>query len=76
YRMYNRRAAEFLLTAPLHETGFLLLSETAYLLRKTGFTLKEVPITFTDRKFGKSSVKFTDLLENFFGAFRIRFANS
>ena len=75
YRMYTRKAAEFLLKSPLHETGFLLLSETAYVLKKAGFTLTEVPITFTDRKYGKSSVKFTDLLENFVGAFRIRFAN-
>lgn len=76
YRLYTREAAEFLLTTPLHETGFLLLSETAYKLKKAGFTLTEIPITFTDRKYGKSSVKFADLLENFIGAFRIRFLNS
>jgi dolichol-phosphate mannosyltransferase len=72
YRMYTRKAAEYLLKIRLYETGFLLLSETAYQLKKAGFTFMEVPITFTDRKFGKSSVTFTDLLENLFGAFRIR----
>jgi len=72
YRMYNRRAAEYLLTITLHETGFLLLSETAYRLKHAGFTIAEVPITFTDRKYGKSSVTFFDLIENLTGAFRIR----
>ncbi len=76
FRMYTRKAAEYLLQTPLRESGFLLLSESAYKLKKAGFTFAEIPITFTDRKYGKSSVKVTDLLGNLLGAFRIRFANS
>lgn len=72
YRLYARKAAEYLINAKLHETGFLLLSETAFQLKKAGFSIDEVPITFTDRKFGKSSVTFGDLMDNLFGAFRIR----
>ena len=73
YRMYNRRAAEYLLSITLHETGFLLLSESAYQLKRAGFTLAEVPITFTDRKHGVSSVHATDMLVALYGAFRVRF---
>ena len=73
YRMYDRKAAEYLLGITLHETGFLLLSESAYKLKQAGFTMSEVPITFTDRKHGVSSVHATDMLVALFGAFRVRF---
>jgi len=73
YRMYNRKAAEHLLGMTLHERGFLLLSETAYRLKRAGFTLSEVPITFTDRKHGESSVHGKDILLALWSAFKIRF---
>lgn len=73
YRMYNRRAAEYLTGTTLHEKGFLLLSESAYKLNRAGFTISEVPITFTDRKHGVSSVRATDMLVALFGAFKVRF---
>jgi dolichol-phosphate mannosyltransferase len=73
YRMYNRKAAEYLLGVTLHEKGFLLLSESAYQLKRAGFSITEVPITFTDRKHGVSSVRATDLLTSLYGAFKIRF---
>ena len=73
YRLYNRKAAEYLLGMTLHEKGFLLLSESAYQLKRAGFNLAEVPITFTDRKYGVSSVHATDMLIALFGAFKIRF---
>ena len=73
YRMYNRRAAEFLLKTPMKQSGFLLLSETAFVLHHAGFILTEVPITFTDRKYGKSSVGIQELLSSLMGAFTIRF---
>lgn len=73
YRMYNRRSAEYLLGITLREKGFLLLSESAYKLKKAGFTLEEVPITFTDRKYGESSVQAKDMLTSLYSAFKIRF---
>lgn len=73
FRMYNRKSAEYLLTIPLYEKGFLLLSETAYRLKQAGFTLYEVPITFTDRKYGKSSVNTKDVFLCLISAFKIRF---
>jgi dolichol-phosphate mannosyltransferase len=73
YRMYNRKAAEFLLRTTLHEKGFLLLSESAYKLKGAGYSLAEVPITFTDRKYGESSVQPKDMITSLYGAFKIRF---
>lgn len=73
YRLYNRKTIEYLLSITLHEKGFLLLSETAYKLKRAGFTMYEVPITFTDRKHGLSSVHSKDLLSALYSAFKIRF---
>jgi dolichol-phosphate mannosyltransferase len=73
YRLYNRKTAEYLLGITLHEKGFLLLSESAYKLKRAGFTMQEVPITFTDRKYGASSVRSRDMLIALYGAFKIRF---
>ncbi len=73
YRLYNRKTAEYLLGITLHEKGFLLLSESAYQLKRAGFTLAEIPITFTDRKYGASSVHTIDMFVALFGAFKIRF---
>lgn len=73
YRLYTRPAVNYLINKNPRETGFILLTETIYLLKNGGFSISEIPITFSDRKKGKSSVKFIDLLENLIGAFKIRF---
>jgi dolichol-phosphate mannosyltransferase len=73
YRMYDRKAAEYLLSTTLHETGFVLLSESAYQLKRAGFSLAEVPITFTDRKHGVSSVHMKDIFIALLSAFKVRF---
>jgi dolichol-phosphate mannosyltransferase len=73
YRMYDRKAAEYLLSISMHETGFLLLSESAFQLKRAGFSMAEVPITFTDRKHGVSSVHTKDMIVALYGAFKVRF---
>jgi dolichol-phosphate mannosyltransferase len=45
---------------------------TAY---KLGFTLKEVPIIFTDRVLGTSKMSMKIFKEAFFGVFSLRFRN-
>lgn len=72
FRVYNRPVVEFLTHTPLKETGFIALSETAYKIKKKGFTIKEVPITFTDRKFGKSNADIKELLVSLWGVMRLR----
>jgi dolichol-phosphate mannosyltransferase len=72
YRLYTRNAIEYLVKKRPKEKGFILLSESAFILKKANFSLKEIPITFTDRKSGRSSVTSKDLLLCLIGAFRIR----
>lgn len=72
FRLYNKRAVKFLLDNPPKEKGFITLSETAYLLKKSGHLITEVPITFTDRKHGKSSAGVREFLGSLRAVVRIR----
>lgn len=74
FRLYSRKAVEFLMTQPLRETGFIGLSEVAYRLKKGGFTISEVPITFTDRIHGVSSANAAEHANALRGMLRIRLA--
>lgn len=73
FRLYGRRALVLLTRTQLREKGFISLSEMAYVAKKRGFTIAEVPITFTDRKFGQSNAGVRELLSSLLGAIRIRF---
>lgn len=72
YRMYKRNAVEYLVKTGLHETNFITLTESAFILKNKGFGIVEVPITFTDRKYGKSTVGVIELLSCLIGVFRIK----
>jgi dolichol-phosphate mannosyltransferase len=74
FRAYTRKTCEYLISIPLHEKGFISLSEFAYKLKQKGFVIREVPITFTDRKFGKSNADMKELLSCLMGAIRIKFS--
>jgi dolichol-phosphate mannosyltransferase len=75
FRAYSGKACEYLLSVPLREKGFIALSETAYKLKKKGFVISEVPITFTDRKFGTSNADWKELLSSLIGVIRLRFSS-
>lgn len=72
FRLYSRKAAEFLTSAHLQETGFIALSEIAYKLKHNGFRITEVPISFRDRTYGASNANGKELLRSLAGAIRIR----
>jgi dolichol-phosphate mannosyltransferase len=72
FRAYSRKACEYLSSIQLFEKGFISLSEVAYMLQKKGFTIAEVPITFTDRKFGTSNANFKELITSLLGVIRIK----
>lgn len=74
YRMYKRRAVEFLAKTPLREKGFISLSEVAFKLKKNGYKITEVPVSFTDRTMGKSNANIRELMSSLRGAVRIRFS--
>ena len=73
FRLYNRKAVDFLIKAKLKEKGFIALSEIAFKLKKNKFKIAEVPINFTDRKYGKSSAGVGEFAWSLIGIIRIRF---
>lgn len=71
FRLYSRRAAEYLVSQNLMETGFIALSEWLVVLKKGNFSIGEVPTTFTDRQYGKSSAGLSEHLNAIRGLTRI-----
>lgn len=72
FRLYNLKAVEFLTKIHLKEKGFIALSEIAYKLRANNFKISEVPITFTDRDYGKSNANFKEFIASLIGIVRIK----
>lgn len=72
FRLYNRRAIGFLLKIQLKEKGFIALSEAIFRLKKNGFKIVEIPISFTDREQGKSSAGLNEYKISIVGILRIR----
>jgi dolichol-phosphate mannosyltransferase len=56
YRVYSRRAVEYLLTAKLRETGYISLSEWAYVVHRAGMRIEQVPTVFINRRLGESNM--------------------
>jgi dolichol-phosphate mannosyltransferase len=56
YRIYSRRAIERLVAANLRETGYISLSEWAYVLHRAGMSIEQVPTIFINRRLGKSNM--------------------
>lgn len=72
FRLYNRKAVDFLTKINLKEKGFIALSEIAFKLKKGNFKIVEVPISFTDRKYGQSSAGLLEFLTSLVGIIRIK----
>src|ERR1700720_3241422 len=56
FRCYSIRALQFLVTRPLRSSGYSALVELLTRCERAGFTLVELPITFTDRTRGQSKI--------------------
>ena len=61
FRVYSRRCAETIVNTT-ESKGFEWVVEAMFLARKHGFEVKEVPITFTERKEGKTKLKALEVL--------------
>lgn len=72
FRLYPRNAAQLLINSNMHEKGYIMLSETAYILYKKGFKFKEVPTIFVNRKLGRSNATLTEFLKSIPGIIKIR----
>lgn len=72
FRLYNKDAITYLTQIQLNERGFIALSEVAYRLNNRNFKIVEIPITFTDRTYGKSSAGVKEYMSALFGIIRVR----
>lgn len=72
YRLYSPRAVDHLAEAPLRETGYITLSEWAYVLHAAGMRLAEVPTVFINRRFGTSNMSAAEALNALRGLIRMK----
>ena len=72
YRLYSPRAVEHLSQAPLKETGYITLSEWAYVLHIAGMRLGEVPTVFVNRRLGTSNMSAGEALNALRGLVRMK----
>lgn len=74
FRIYSKKAVDFLLSQKLESPGYFLLSETAYKLKKAGFKFSEIPIVFVNRRRGVSNLNFSEIKNAFLNIWKIRFS--
>jgi dolichol-phosphate mannosyltransferase len=63
FKCYRRAVLERINLDALDSQGYVFQIETTYLALKKGFTVKEVPIIFTERESGKSKFNFKIFIE-------------
>jgi dolichol-phosphate mannosyltransferase len=73
YKCYRRSVIEHLKSRKIDSIGYVFQIETTYHAYNQGFKIKEIPITFTERKIGKSKFNGKILWESFWKVFKLRF---
>lgn len=72
YRCYGPRALAILPDLPIDGVGFTVIPQMSYQLHRHGMRLTEIPIVFTNRRFGTSNMTITEIAESFLAIIRIR----
>lgn len=72
YRCWTRRALEAVQLDTLHSDGYSFQVEMTHRALRAGMSIAEVPIVFTDRRFGRSKISRTVLFESFLMPWRLR----
>ena len=73
FRCYTRRALHTLLDGGVAAEGYAFLVESTYLAHRDRLRVAEVPITFTDRREGKSKMSRGVIFESVLMPWRLRF---
>ncbi len=63
YRMWRREALERMPLDRVRSNGYMFQVEMAYIAQLMGLRVKEIPIYFAERKFGKSKLDFSIQME-------------
>jgi len=69
---YRREVLEAINLSGIHFVGYAFQIEMKFAAWKLGFTIKEVPITFKDRKLGDSKMNKGIIKEGVFGVVKLR----
>lgn len=72
FRCYRARVVAELLLRPIHSNGYAFQEETLWYCEKLGFLVTEIPITFRDRKRGKSKLTWREAVQFFITVWKIR----
>lgn len=70
YRLYKREAFRNVIKY-VKSKGFSFQIETLFIAKRLGYRIKEVPITFIDRKIGKSKFNIKEIIEFLLTIFRL-----
>lgn len=76
FRLYHKNVLEQIPWPTVTTSGYAWQEELLYYVEKLKLKIVEVPITFVDRKYGKSKLSLKDIIEFFTTIFRLRFNNT
>lgn len=71
FRCYSRKAVEFITNGQVKSQGYIVLSEIAYILYKSGFIFAQVPIDFHFKSVSKSNLNHKEVREAIFTLIRL-----
>src|SRR3712207_8313939 len=74
FRCYTKRALRRLLEGRIRAEGYAFLVEATFRAHRAGLDIAEVPITFTDRREGKSKISRKVIFESVLMPWRLRLA--
>jgi dolichol-phosphate mannosyltransferase len=74
FRVWHRRALEGLPLDGIRSSGYVFQVELAYLAERLDYRVKEIPIHFADRRWGKSKMSLRIQLEAAMRVWWVRFA--
>ncbi|HRG59265.1 MAG TPA: polyprenol monophosphomannose synthase [Bacteroidia bacterium] len=75
FKCYKRKVLETINLDAIKFIGYAFQIEMKYKVKKAGFKIKEVPITFTDRTAGESKMSKGIFKEAILGVIQMRFSN-
>ncbi len=74
YRAYSREVLEKINLEGILSNGYSFLEEMIYWVETAGFKVKEIPIVFQDRQFGKSKLSKWEILNFFVTIFKLKYS--
>lgn len=73
FRCFNAQVLKTLNLDKIKSNGYAFQEELLYKTQKADFTITEIPVTFIDRREGKSKLSKKDIIEFFLIIFKLRF---